>query len=99
MKNFKDFGFEVENADFTEEKISIADTVNKEIIVLGFKGNVKTVNGSRHLMRIEIDGSKKVVFTGSTRIINMLEHPDIKFPFKTTILSFKSGTKRGYMFS
>lgn len=99
MKDFKDFGFKPVDTDFTEEKISIADVVNKEITVLGFKPDVNTINGSRHLMRIEFEGAKKVMFTGSRRIISILDHPEITFPFITTIASFKAGSKRGYMFT
>jgi len=99
MKKFKDLGIKNESTDFTEEKISIMNLVNRPIIVHGFKADVHTENGTKHLMRIGIDGQFKVVFTGSSRIIAALNHPEISFPFETVIQMITIGQKRAYMFS
>ena len=99
MVNFSDLGIKDESSSFLEEKVSINDVVNSEIIVHDFKANVPTQNGNRHLIKIEIDSQKRVIFTGSHRIIDALESKKIKFPFKTVIKTFKVGTKRAFMFT
>lgn len=99
MIKFKELGIDNESTDFTEEKISILDLVNRKIVVHGYKADVNTKNGNRYLLRVEVDGQFRVVFTGSSRIISVLNHSNVRFPFEAVIESFKAGTKRGYMFS
>lgn len=98
MIKFKDLGIVNESIEFTEEKISIMDLVNCKIVVHGFKP-VSTDNGNKYLLRIESDGQFRVVFTAASRIIAVLNHPNVKFPFEAVVQSFKVGSKRGFMFS
>jgi len=96
---FSDLGITIERDNYTDPKVSINDLLNVNIKVLGFKPNVNTANGKRHLVRIETDGQTRVFFTASTHIMQVLEHEKIRFPFETVIKSYKIGDKRGYEFS
>jgi len=99
MISFSDFGIELPQDDYTEDKISINDVVNSELVVLGFKPNIHTKNGDRHLVRIEVNEKVRVMFTGGRRIIEVLENPKVKFPFTTIIKTQKIGDKRAYFFT
>lgn len=96
---FSDLGITIETNNYTDPKISINDILNIEIDVLEFKKNVKTKNGDRYLVKFKIDNEIRVFFTSSSHIIQVLEHPNVKFPFTTTIKSYKVGDKRGYNFT
>lgn len=96
---FSDLGIVIERDNYTDPKISINDLLNMPIKVLGFKPDVNTINGKRHLVRVEVEGQTRVFFTVSAHITQVLEHPKISFPFETTIKSFKVGDKRGYEFT
>ena len=96
---FSDLGINIENNNFTDPKISINDILNVEITILGFKKEVKTANGDRHLVQIDMDGTKRVFFTSSAHITKVLEHENVQFPFTTIIKSYKVGDKRGYNFT
>jgi hypothetical protein len=88
MKNFKDFNIKPKTTAFVGEKISISRLLNKEIIVHAFKVKPSTQKeGTNYLtMQIEKSGEKRIVFTGSTFLIDMIERvPDNSFPFKTII--------------
>ncbi len=96
---FSDLGIEIQRDNYTDPKISINDILNIPVQVLGFKSDVNTSNGKRHLVRISYDGVTRVFFTASLNIIQVLEHAKVKFPFETTIKSYKLGDKRGYEFT
>ncbi len=92
MISFAELGIEIEPDGFTEEKISINDIVNISISVIDFRRDVATV-------RISHDNRPRIFFTQSKRIIAALENEKMKFPFSTTIKTYKAGEKRGYMFT
>lgn len=88
MHNFKDFNIKPRTKAFVGEKISISRILNKEIIVHDFKVKPSTQKeGTNYLtMQIEKSGEKRIVFTGSTFLIDMIQRvPENKFPFKTII--------------
>ncbi|MCW0484081.1 hypothetical protein [Gaoshiqia sediminis] len=99
MISFADLGIEIEPEGYTEEKISINDIVNVEIEVIDFRRDVATKNGERYVVRINYESRARIFFTQSKRIIAALENEKIKFPFRTTIKTYKAGEKRGYMFT
>lgn len=88
MFNFKDLGIKPKENTFIGKKIEIDDVLNIEIIVQGFKiEDSKKKQGTKYLtLQIEIDISKRVVFTGSKNLMDLISQvPDNKFPFKTII--------------
>lgn len=89
MNHFKEFNIKPEVNSFTGDKIKIDRVINKEITVLEYKiGPSKHKANSQCLtLQIENSGTKNVIFTGSTILIQMIEKiPKDKFPFKTTIV-------------
>lgn len=88
MFNFKDLGIKPKQDTFTGKKIEIDDVLNIEIIVEGFKIQDSTKKiGTKYLtLQIEKEGNKRVVFTGSKNLMDLISQvPEDKFPFKTTI--------------
>lgn len=96
---FSDLGINIERDNFTDPKVSINDILNVPVLVLGFKKDVPTSNGLRYLVRIQIDNQFRVFFTAASQLITVLNHENVKFPFQTTIKSYKVGDKRGYEFT
>lgn len=90
MKQFKNFGITTETKAFIGDKIAINKLLNKQITVVDYKitgskfsdkGNGKCLN-----LQIEIDGTKRVIFTGSTYLMQQIEQvPENDFPFTATI--------------
>lgn len=65
--------------------------MNKEIVVADYKVEPSKYtnkgSGKCLTLQIEYDSVKRIVFTGSTNLINQLEQvPKEKFPFKATII-------------
>lgn len=88
MKSFKDFGIKPKLTAFVGEKISISRLFNLEITVIDYKIEPsKQKEGTKLLtLQIEKSGEKRIVFTGSTVLIQMIKKvPDNGFPFKTVI--------------
>ncbi len=96
---FSDLGIVIKRNGFTDPKVSINDILNIPVRVVEFKPEIETVNGKRHLVRIEVEGMHRVFFTASSQLMKVLEHQKIQFPFETIIKSFKVGDKRGYEFT
>lgn len=91
MHSFKDLGIKATSKSFEGDKIKIDRIQNKEIVVEAYKIEASKFkekgNGKCLYMQITIDGTKRVLFTGSTNLMEMIEQvPADKFPFKTTIV-------------
>jgi hypothetical protein len=86
MKSFKDFGIKTKLETFIGEKIRLTKIINKQISVLKYRLEPSKHNSGLCLsMQIEVDGSKHVVFTGASVLIdNIKQVPE--FPFTTTII-------------
>jgi len=84
MERFSDFADTRQVLD--GDKIRIDDVLNQEVTVLGYrvsKGKHKT---ERCLtLQIEIDGGRRVVFTGSEVLISQMEQYGDRCPFVATI--------------
>lgn len=84
MERFSDFADAPRVLD--GDKIRIDEVLNRELTVLGFrvaKGKHKT---DRCLtLQIEIDGGRRVVFTGSEVLISQMEQYGARCPFVATI--------------
>lgn len=88
MFNFRDLGITPKENQFNGKKIEIDDILNTEISVHGFKiEDSKKKQGTKYLtLQIEIELIKRVVFTGSKNLMDLISQvPKDKFPFKTTI--------------
>jgi len=90
MNCFKDFGIKPEVKNFTGEKIPVKRIFNIPILVHDYKiEKSKQKENSKCLtLQIEKQGEKRVVFTGSTVLMQQIESvPKDKFPFETTIIN------------
>lgn len=88
MNQFKDFGIKPELKNFTGDKMPIKRVFNTPIKVLDFKiENSKHKENTRCLtLQIEYKDEKRIIFTGSTVLIQQIENvTKDKFPFTTTI--------------
>jgi hypothetical protein len=90
MKTFKEFGIKAESQSFTGDKIKISRVLNKEITVHDYKIEDSKYGDNKKCLslQIEFDGEKRVIFTGSNVLMNMIQAVprDGGFPFKTTII-------------
>lgn len=89
MNNFKNFDIKPELSTFTGDKIKIDRVLNAEITVLDYKiEDSKVKLGTKLLiLQIEKSGTKHVIFTGSTILMQMIQKvPKESFPFITTII-------------
>lgn len=88
MNNFKDFGIRTNTNNFVGEKIQIQRVLNQPIKVLSFKvGPSKQKQNTEFLtLQIEKSGDKRVIFTGSSVLIDQIKQvPQEGFPFETVI--------------
>ena len=88
MFNFKDLGITPKESAFVGKKIDVEDVLNLSISVLGYeiKDSTKKANSKYLTLQIENEGIKRVVFTGSKNLMDLIPQvPKNKFPFTTTI--------------
>lgn len=88
MNNFKDFNIKPRINNFVGEKINVQKLFNLPIKVLAFKVEPSKQKKGTDLLTLQIEksGEKRIVFTGSTVLIDQIKRvPDNKFPFVTTI--------------
>src|SRR3954468_15287787 len=89
MKNFSDMGIKPTPPNFTGDSIKIDRILNKEVNVLAFKtGPSSKKPGTEYLtLQLEVDGAKRVLFSGSKTLIDMIQKVQTgDIPFKTTII-------------
>lgn len=89
MTAFKDLGIKAELSTFTGDKIKIEKLLNAEISVLGYKIEDSKVKAGTKLLILQLEksGTKHVLFTGSTILMQMIQKvPKDKYPFTTTIV-------------
>ena len=87
MNKFEDFNIKPKINNFIGEKIQVQKLFNLEIKVLKYKIGPSRKEGTKLLtLQIEKSGEKRIVFTGSTVMIDQISRvPDEKFPFLTII--------------
>jgi hypothetical protein len=98
IHSFRELNITTENKVFVGKSIEVEEIQDQEIIVHDYKlGPSKFTergNGKCLTMQIEYEGAKRVVFSGSGGLMDMIEQvPKDRFPFKTTIVKEKE-TKR-----
>lgn len=89
MTKFSDFGIKSKTENFTGDKIDIERVFNVEILIEDFKIEDSTVKiGTKRLtLQIKKGDEKRIIFTGSKNLINMIsEVPKDKLPFSTKII-------------
>lgn len=89
MHRFKDFAKD-DNKPIEGEKVRLEDYINKEIIISEYKirdSNFKEKYDKYATVQFyeERNKDKRIFFSGSTVLINMLEKYKDKIPFITTI--------------
>ncbi len=92
MNNFRQFNIKPETSAFIGDKISVLHILNTPIKVLEYKiqPSIKKEGTEYLALQIEKSGQKRVVFTGSSILINMIKQvPETAFPFITTIVMDK----------
>lgn len=88
MNAFKDFDIQPRINAFVGDKISVKKLFNIPITVLDFKVEPSKQKAGTNLLTLQIEksGDKRVVFTGSTVLIDQIQRvPKERFPFETTI--------------
>ena len=71
----------------TGDKIKISDILGKEIEVIGYKiSDSKQKLGTKMLtLQFKLDGEERVLFTGSSVLIEQIEEYGHEIPFLTVI--------------
>ena len=76
MKKFSELGIKPPADQMTGDKIKISKILNREITVTNYKVEdskyQKNKSGKCLCLQIEIDGEKRIVFTGSDVLIKMI---------------------------
>lgn len=87
VKSFRDLGIKSDIPGFVGDKIAISKILNREIQVLDFKITDSKYSGKCLYLQIEYKEEKRVIFTGSRFLREVIEKiPKSEFPFKTTII-------------
>jgi len=90
-KQFKDFGIKSESKSFVGNKIELFKVLNEEITVHEFKikdskYDKENAAGKCLHLQIEYNGEKRVLFTGSVVMMDMIQQVEKDdFPFTTKI--------------
>lgn len=88
MNSFKDFNIAPRINSFVGEKIQVQKLFNLTITVLAFKVEPSRKKEGTKLLTLQIEkaGEKRIVFTGSTVLIDQIQRvPGNSFPFTTVI--------------
>lgn len=98
MNDFSDFGIEVQKDEFVGDSIKIMRILNRRIKVHKYEVNETKFKdaSSRDCLKlqIEIDGEKRIVFTGSRYLLEaIVQVPPDRFPFNTTIMQKEKSFK------
>ncbi len=98
ITSFSELNIKSDRKSFIGKSIEIEEIKDKEIIVhhyqIGDSKFTERGNGRCLTMQIEFEGTKRVVFSGSGYLMDMIAKvPNDRLPFKTTIIKEKE-TKR-----
>lgn len=98
ITKFSELNITTESKSFIGKKIEVEEIQDQEIIVhdyeIGPSKFTERGNGKCLTMQIEFEGAKRVVFTGSGGLMDMISLvPKERFPFTATIVKEKE-TKR-----
>jgi len=88
MHNFSDFNIKPKVNNFVGEKIQIQKLFNLQILVLHYNIQASKKKEGTQLLTLQIEkgGEKRIVFTGSTVMMEQIQRvSEDKFPFTTVI--------------
>lgn len=88
MNNFREFNIQPRVNSFVGEKIQVQKLFNLQITVIAFRVEPSKAKKGTELLTLQIEkgGEKRIVFTGSTVLIDQIRRvPENKFPFATVI--------------
>jgi hypothetical protein len=88
MHTFSELNIRAKVNDFTGDKIPVKKLLNQTIKVIRFKVEPSTAKPGTECLTLQIEKSAepRVVFTGSTYLIDQIKQvPEDKFPFATAI--------------
>lgn len=91
MKNFSDLGIAPKSRRFVGKKIEMSEIIDEDIVVHSFRIEPSQYPNKRSdmvtKMQIELDGRKRVTWTTSKYLTQMLEAvPEDAFPIQTKII-------------
>jgi hypothetical protein len=87
MNNFSQFNIKPTSKGFEGDKIKIDRIINKQVVVYAYLIKDSKFKDLCLHMQIHVDNTKRVVFTGSKNLIEMIQKvPAEGFPFTTTII-------------
>lgn len=91
MRKFSDFNIKPNVKTFTGDKIKIDRVLNKTITIHSFQISDSKIegrgNGKCLTLQIEVDNEKRILFTGSVTLQDMISQvPAEQFPFSATIV-------------
>ena len=91
MNTFKQFNIKPTSKSFEGDKIRIERVMNKEIVVEAYKIEESKYkekgNGKCLYLQIHVDNAKRVLFTGSATMQEMIQKVKPEdFPFTATII-------------
>ena len=90
MNEFKNFKIQPKTATFTGDKIKIERILNTKIIVHDYKIEKSKQKENTQLLTLQIEktcGTKHIIFTGSTILIQMIQEVKKEdLPFQSTIV-------------
>jgi hypothetical protein len=92
MYKFNELGIKPAQKTFEGPKVAVYSIFNKLIVVEDYKIEASKFkekgNGKRLVLQVIVDNSKRIVFSGSANLMDMIERvPKDRFPFQTTIIN------------
>jgi hypothetical protein len=87
MKNFSELGIKPKENKFIGDKIKIDRILDNDIVVNDFEIEPSKFEGNRLKLAIEYKEEKRIVFTGSANLMDMIGRVDKKhLPISTKIV-------------
>jgi len=87
VHNFKDFNIKPSGHGFIGDRIKVERILNKEIIVHRYEIKDSIYEGKCLYLQVETGNEKRVIFTGSKTLMDMIAKvTEDKLPFTTTIV-------------
>lgn len=90
MNNFSSFNIKPLIRSFEGDKIKVDKILNRSVIVHDFKieaSKYEKGNGKCLYIQIEVDSTKRLLMSGSSTLMDMIQQvPKDKFPFSTIIV-------------
>jgi len=86
MKKFSEFGIKASYESFMGDKIKASKVLDKKMIIHKYRIGDSKFEGKCLHLQISLNGEKRVVFTGSKSLMEMIEKVEKEnFPFEATI--------------